>query len=171
MHNAAGELPRIHLLRTPVDKDEKQGLRYGPPHPQRVCCTLFVRSPSNPPDGRDAYVRQPNLQGSDRRVRRDRRDRIAWYLLLGRDRRVALSAVRACFGVLCDVHSRFVLVDGVWAGTQPVGELRPQRIGRVTSHDSLSLIDTSGLSCESPCPRSFGARNARVVAAVRVVTS
>ena len=115
------EVPRIYLPRTRVNKDEKQGLRYGPRHPRRVCCTLFVRSPSNPPDGRGAYVRQPNFQGSDRRVRRDRRDRIPWYLLLGRDGRVALCAVRACFGLLCDVHSRLLLVDGVWAGTRPVG--------------------------------------------------
>jgi hypothetical protein len=123
-----------------VNKGEKQGLGYAPRLPRRVCCTLFVRSPSNSPDGRGAYVRQPNLQGSDRRVRRDRRDRIAWYLLVGRDRRVALSAVWACFGLLCDVHSRIVLVDGVWAGTWPVGALRPQRVGRSASHDSLNHV-------------------------------
>src|SRR5829696_4864140 len=166
------EVRRIPLPRTPVNKDEKQGLRYGPPHPRRVCCTLFVRSPSNPPDGRGAYVRQPNLQGSDRRVRRHRRDRIVWSLLLARDGRFALSAVRALFGALCDVHSRVLLVDCLWAGTQPGGALRPLRVGRLGSVDSLSIIDTrSGLSCESPYPRSLGARNSRVVVLLRVVTS
>src|SRR5215208_7234686 len=89
------------------------------------------------------HVRQPNLQGSDRRVRLDRRDRVSWYLLLGRDGRVALCAVRPCFALLCDVHSRFVLVDGVWAGTRPVGALRAQRVGRTAPYDSLSIIDTN----------------------------
>jgi hypothetical protein len=37
---------------------------------------------------------------------------------------VALCAVRAYFGLLCDVHSRVVLVDCVWAGARPVGALR-----------------------------------------------
>ena len=123
-----------------VNKGEKQGLGYAPRLPRRVCCTHFVRLPSNPPDGRSAYVRQPDLQGSDRRVRRDRRDRISWYLLLGRDGRIALSAVRACFGVLCYVHSRVLLVDGVWTGTRPVGALRPQRVGRSASHDTLNHV-------------------------------
>src|SRR5215211_6864973 len=117
---STGELLRIPLLRTRLNKDEKQGLRYGPPHPRRMYCTLFVRSPSNPQDERSAHVRQPNFQGGDRRVRPDRRDRNAWYLFLGRDGRIALCAVRACFGVLCDVPSRVLLVDGVRTGTRPV---------------------------------------------------
>src|SRR5215211_8465321 len=133
---------------------------------------LSARSTRNQPDERGrTYVRQPDFQGGDRRVRPDRRDRIAWYLFLGRDGRIALCAVRACFGVLCDVPSRVLLVDGVWAGTRPVGALRPQRVGRFASDDSLSISDTSGLSWESPCPRSLGARNSRVIAPLRVVTS
>jgi hypothetical protein len=69
--------------------------------------------------------------------------------------RVALSAVRACFGLLCDVHSRIVLVDGVWAGTWPVGALRAKSVGRPASHDSLSISDTSGLSHEAHAPGSW----------------
>src|SRR5215207_945710 len=118
------ELRRTLLLRGSVNEGEKQGLGYAPRPPRRVCFTLFVRLPSNPPDERGAHVHQSNLQGSDRRVRRDRRDRVFWYLLVGRDGRVALSAVRACFALLCDVHSRVLLVDGVWSGTRPVGALR-----------------------------------------------
>src|SRR5215217_3877744 len=82
---------------------------------------LSARSTRNQPDERGrTYVRQPDFQGGDRRVRPDRRDRIAWYLFLGRDGRIALCAVRACFGVLCDVPSRVLLVDGVRTGTRPV---------------------------------------------------
>jgi hypothetical protein len=61
-------------------------------------------------------------------------------------------------------------VDGVWAGTRPVGALRARRVGRPASPDSLSLSDTSGLSHESLCPRSYDAGISRVVASLRVAT-
>jgi hypothetical protein len=31
-------------------------------------------------------------------------------------------------------------VDGVWTGTRPVGALRPQRVGRSASHDTLNHV-------------------------------
>ena len=45
-----------------MNKGEKQALGYALRPPQRVCCTLVVRLPSNPPDERSAHVHQSNLQ-------------------------------------------------------------------------------------------------------------
>jgi hypothetical protein len=39
-----------------VNKGEKQGLGYVPRPPRRVCCILFVRLPSNPPNERGALM-------------------------------------------------------------------------------------------------------------------
>src|SRR5215211_86312 len=86
---------------------------------------LSARSTRNQPDERGhAYVRQPNLQGGDRLLRCGWRYRVAWHLLLDRDGRVAISAVCASANLLCDVHSRVLLVDGVRAWTRPVRVLR-----------------------------------------------
>ena len=39
-----------------MNKGDKQGLEYALRPPPRVCCTLFVRLPSNPPDERGALM-------------------------------------------------------------------------------------------------------------------
>jgi hypothetical protein len=44
--------------------------------------------------------------------------------------------------LLCDVHSRVLLVDGVRAGTRSVRVLRAWRDGRPASHDSSRVSST-----------------------------
>ena len=94
----------------------------GPLEESRV---LSVRSLRNRPHEREgSHVRQPNLQVGYRSVRCGWRYRVARHLLLDRDRRVVISAVCHSANLLCDVHSRVLLVDGVRAGTRPVRVLR-----------------------------------------------
>src|SRR5215216_7251979 len=98
-----------------------------------------IATPPNKPDERGrSHVRQLDLQGGDRSVRRGWSYRIARYLLLDRDGRVTISAVCASTNLLCDVLSGVLLVDGVRAGEQAVGS-RPT----ASSHDSLSVIDNT----------------------------
>src|SRR5215213_7186804 len=119
------ELLRIHLPRTPVNKAKEDNRQNYILSPLEECSVLSVRSPRNQPHERGrSHVRQPNLQGGHRLLRCGWRYRVARYLLLGRDRRVAISAVWASTNLLCDVHNRVLLVDGVRAGTRPVKVLR-----------------------------------------------
>src|SRR5215216_7439911 len=110
----------MHLTRTRVNEDKRKARNYilGPFEGSRVLC---ARSTRNQPDERGrSHVRQPNLQGGDRLLRCGWRYRVAWHLLFDRDGRVAISAVCPSANLLCDVHSRVLLVDGVRTGTRPV---------------------------------------------------
>src|SRR5215210_3961648 len=79
------------------------------------------------------HVRQRNRKGSDSRLRRCRRDRLARNLLPDRDGRVAVPAVRSGGGLLRHVLGGLLLVDDIRTGTRPV-----EAYARL-SHTSLGL--------------------------------